>query len=189
MKKFILIFISFFFFITFVTAQKPKTTAVKPETKDISQKKKGNSTTIDSIIYTTRADSIIAFAKKYLGVKYCYGGTNAKSGFDCAGFVSFVYGHFRIRLPRTADAQELLGKAVKRKEAQPGDLIFFRGSNKRNKAVGHSGIVVENADGKLKFISATVSAGIHIDDLDEAYWKDRFVSIRRILINGKECDD
>jgi cell wall-associated NlpC family hydrolase len=185
MKKFILILISFFFFISFATAQKPKTNAVKPAAKAVSQKKKGDSTTVDTIVYVTRADSIIAFAKKYLGVKYCYGGTSSKTGFDCAGFVCYVYSQFGIKLPRTADAQELLGTAVKRKDARPGDLIFFKGSNKRNKAVGHSGIVVENAEGKIKFISSTVRAGIHIDDLDEAYWKERYVSIRKILVQEK----
>jgi cell wall-associated NlpC family hydrolase len=135
----------------------------------------------DTVAVLTKADSIIRFSKKYIGTKYCYGGENAKTGFDCAGFVCFVYKQYGIKLPRTADAQALLGCQVHRKEARPGDLIFFRGSNKRNKAVGHSGLVVENKDGNIRFISSTVNAGIHIDDLEEAYWKERFISIRRVI--------
>jgi hypothetical protein len=163
-------------------SQPKQNTPVKKTVEKVKVKERD-----DTAICLSRCDSIVAFSKKYIGVKYCYGGEDAKKGFDCAGFVMFVYRHFGIKLPRTADAQGLLGTHVKRKDAMPGDLIFFKGSNRKNKAIGHSGIVVDNKDGKIKFISSTLNAGIHIDDLDEAYWKDRFISIKRIVPEtGKE---
>ncbi len=135
-----------------------------------------------SLPLTNKADSIVAFAKKYIGVKYKYGGDNP-SGFDCSGFVCFVYKHNGVKLPRTADAQALLGKEVSVKNMRPGDLVYFKGSDKREKGIGHVGIVVENKNGKIKFISATVSSGIHLDDIDGPYWKERFVMGKRILIS------
>ncbi len=173
-SRFLFFVLLIFSFIQLHSQPKQKTPVKKAAEKKVKPQ-------VDTVTCLTTSDSIVAFSKKYLGIKYCYGGEDAKKGFDCAGFVAFVYRHYRIKLPRTADAQALLGVNIKRKDAIPGDLIFFKGSNKKNKAVGHSGIVVENKDGKLKFISSTVSAGIHIDDLDETYWKERFISIRRIV--------
>ncbi len=152
--------------------------AVKSEVK---AKKENDTKDSDTIILTNKADSIVAFAKKYLGIKYRYGGQDL-NGFDCAGFVCYVYSHHGITLPRTADAQSLLGKEVTRKSARAGDLVYFKGRNIRSKTIGHVGIVIENNNGQIKFISATVSSGIHIDDIDGPYWKERYVMVKRILL-------
>ncbi len=158
-------------------AQHKKTTTKKKNSKKTNQLKIKDANTA---VLGSKADSIVLFSKKYLGVKYKYGGQDAK-GFDCAGFVCFVYAHHGIKMPRTADAQALLGTIVTRANLQPGDLVFFKGREIKSKAVGHVGIVVENQAGKIKFISATVSSGIHIDDIDETYWKERYMLAKRIL--------
>lgn len=72
------------------------------------------------------------YAKNYLGVPYVYGGTSP-SGFDCSGFVQYVYSYFGINLPRVSYSQLNCGKAVQTEDLQVGDLLFFRGA-------GHVGI-------------------------------------------------
>jgi len=176
------LFILIFLFVT-GCAQHKNAVGHKKHQRKNSAVQTGNGKT-DSTVHhheLTKADSIVAFAKKFLGVKYKYGGETS-NGFDCAGFVCFVYGKYGVKLPRTADAQELLGKAVKRESIQTGDLVFFKGRNLNSKSIGHVGIVVENYGGKIRFISATVNSGIHIDDIDGTYWKERYVGAKRILI-------
>jgi peptidoglycan DL-endopeptidase CwlO len=78
---------------------------------------------------------VVAFARHYLGVRYSYGGTSPRSGFDCSGFTRFVYAHFGISLPHYTVSQFARGKRVSRAGLRPGDLVFFRG-------LGHVGIYV-----------------------------------------------
>ncbi|MBQ7035899.1 MAG: C40 family peptidase [Clostridia bacterium] len=80
----------------------------------------------------TAGENILAYAKNFLGVPYRYGGSSP-SGFDCSGFVKFVYGYFGVNLPRTSYSQMQSGYAVSTDALQPGDLLFFRGG-------GHVGI-------------------------------------------------
>lgn len=72
------------------------------------------------------ANNVIAYAKQFLGVPYVWGGTTP-SGFDCSGFVSYVYRSVGISLPRTSSAQQNVGKRIPLSQVQPGDLVF-RGS-------------------------------------------------------------
>ena len=78
------------------------------------------------------ADSVLAYAKNFLGVPYVYGGTTP-GGFDCSGFVKYVYANFGIDLPRVTYEQMKVGVAVSTDDLQAGDLLFFRGG-------GHVGI-------------------------------------------------
>lgn len=77
---------------------------------------------------------VTEYAKNYLGVPYVYGGTSP-SGFDCSGFVQYVYSHFGINLPRVTYSQVNCGEVVRTEDLQVGDLLFFRGA-------GHVGIYV-----------------------------------------------
>jgi len=69
-------------------------------------------------------EAVIAYASTFLGVPYVWGGTTP-AGFDCSGFVRYVYAHFDIRLPRVAADQQKVGTYVSREDLQPGDLVFF----------------------------------------------------------------
>ncbi len=160
---------------------KPKKQAKKTTAKIVKPAPDTTHRDTDTVVMRNKADSIVAEAKTYLGIRYRYGGEDT-NGFDCAGFVCYVFKHHGIKLPRTADAQALLGKEIDRQHIRPGDLVFFKGSNMRSNAIGHSGIAIENKDGKVLFISATVSAGIHIDSIDGPYWKERYVKAKRIII-------
>ena len=78
--------------------------------------------------------SIIKDAKANLGVKYVWGGTSPKSGWDCSGYTQYVYGKNGIKLPRTTSQQRYAGKEISLKDAKPGDLIWIP---------GHIGIISE----------------------------------------------
>jgi cell wall-associated NlpC family hydrolase len=93
---------------------------------------------------------IVRFARAYLGVRYSYGGTSPRSGFDCSGFTRFVYGHFGISLPHYSVAQFATGHRVSRGRLRPGDLVFFDG-------LGHVGLYI----GRGRFIHAP-HTGTHV---------------------------
>lgn len=76
---------------------------------------------------STTGDSVVAYAKQFIGVKYTYGGTSPSTGFDCSGFTSYVYKHFGISLPRTSGGQSGVGTAVSRANLVPGDLVIYNG--------------------------------------------------------------
>ena len=82
---------------------------------------------------------VVRFAKHLLGVPYRYGGTSPRSGFDCSGFVRYVYSHFGISLPHSSFADIVRGKSVARNDLLPGDLVFFDGD-------GHVGIYVGDGE-------------------------------------------
>lgn len=84
-------------------------------------------------------DKIIAYASNFLGTPYVWGGTTP-SGFDCSGFVQYVYRYFGISLGRTTYDQVDEGVAVSRNQLQPGDLVFFGSAS----APHHVGIYVGN---------------------------------------------
>lgn len=71
-----------------------------------------------------RAAGVLGIAQRYFGVRYRYGGTTP-SGFDCSGYVGYVFRQVGIRLPRTANAQMHAVKRISRSQARPGDLVFF----------------------------------------------------------------
>jgi cell wall-associated NlpC family hydrolase len=80
---------------------------------------------------------VVRFARRLLGVRYAYGGTSPRSGFDCSGFTRYVYAHFGIVLPHDSFAQFGLGRRVARGGLRPGDLLFFDGLGHVGLYVGH----------------------------------------------------
>lgn len=87
---------------------------------------------------------IVTEAESFEGTPYVWGGTSP-SGFDCSGLVQYVYGKFGISLPRTSEEQSQVGSAVPSlADAQPGDLLFFAGSDGTASAPGHVGIYIGN---------------------------------------------
>ena len=116
---------------------------------------------------------ILKTAAQYRGVRYVFGGTTP-SGFDCSGYVQFVFAKHGIRLTRTADTQAREGKFVSRKALRPGDLVFF---TTYEPGASHVGIYA----GNNKFWNATSSRGIMLSDLTDSYWGPRYYTARRIL--------
>ena len=121
-----------------------------------------------------KTDAIIKTAKKHIGTRYVFGGTTPK-GFDCSGFLQYVFKQNGYAIPRTADEQYLLGKRVKKRaELEPGDLVFF---STYEKGASHCGIYL----GKNQFIHVSSSKGVRIDSLDDSYWKPRWYGGKHIV--------
>lgn len=121
-----------------------------------------------------RADVII-YAKKYLGTIYHYAGSDPAIGFDCSGFVSFVFKNFDIDLPRGSREYKLLGISLKPEEFRVGDVLVFYGYKDHNR-IGHVGIICE-ADGmKSRFIhsSSGKAYGVTISELGSEMYTRRF---------------
>ena len=116
---------------------------------------------------------IIANSMNYIGVPYVFGGTSP-SGFDCSGYVRYVFASAGIYLPRTADAQYEIGMPVSRGELIPGDLVFF---STYDYGASHVGIYL----GDGSFINASSSRGVAIDSLYSGYWGSCYIGARRIL--------
>ena len=124
-------------------------------------------------------NNIITDAKKHLGLKYHYGGKTPK-GFDCSGFVSYVMNKNGVHVSGPSYSQENLGKKISSKQAQPGDLVFFRKT--RTGKVFHVAMVFENRGGKLTVIHSTSSRGVVIDKLYESsYWKTKYITLRNVI--------
>ncbi|MCM3743928.1 C40 family peptidase [Sporosarcina luteola] len=107
------------------------------------------------------------------GIRYVYGGTS-KSGFDCSGFVQFVFKQHGINLSRTSSGMYATGTKVAKSDLTVGDLVFF---NTGGKGVSHVGIYI----GDGKFAHASSSKGVKVDKLnDPHYWGKRYVGAKRI---------
>jgi cell wall-associated NlpC family hydrolase len=131
---------------------------------------------------STLADKIVAFAKTQIGVPYKYCSMTPEGGFDCSGFVNYVFDHFNVKVPRSSVEFTNIGKDVPLAQSKPGDVILFTGTNPHNRAVGHIGIIVANNNGDISFIQSTsgVAYGVVISKLDENYMA-RFVKVINIL--------
>lgn len=124
---------------------------------------------------------LVSFAKTLIGIPYKYASIDPTIGFDCSGFITFVFNHFDIEVPRSSIEFTNVGKEIMLKDAKEGDLILFTGTVSSIRTVGHMGIVTENAD-SLKFIHATSGRkyGVTISEFSNNY-KARFVKVIRIF--------
>lgn len=120
------------------------------------------------------ADEIIANAKKYIGVPYLWGGTTP-SGFDCSGYVQYIFRQSGITLPRTTTEQYKVGTYVSKANLQPGDLVFLQ--NTYREGISHVGIYIGNG----KMIHASSSKGIVISDLSSSYYTKHYYGARRVI--------
>ena len=135
-----------------------------------------------SLPVNPKADAIIAYAKTFLGVPYRYGGTTP-SGFDCSGFINYIFGNFGFSLVRTSYGLAELGETIKLSDIQPGDLMFFKGSNVNSTTVGHVALVIEVTPSTIKFIHSA-NGGVRIDNFKTEYYIRRYVKTKRLDYGG-----
>ena len=124
------------------------------------------------------ADQLIAIASEHLGTRYRSGGTKS-GGFDCSGLMCYTFSQLDFKLPRTSNEQSRTGKKIKKNQAQKGDLIFF--STNGRGTVNHVGMITEIVEDEIFFIHSSVSRGVIVSSVKEAYYAKRFVRINRVL--------
>lgn len=129
-------------------------------------------------IQKVQGKDIVSRAAKYKGVPYVFGGTTPK-GFDCSGYVQYVFKDCKAALPRLADEQALKGVFVTQRQLRPGDLVFF---TTYLPGASHVGIYA----GSGQFWSASSSKGVILSSLKDEYWKTRYYGARRVLVTNGE---
>ncbi len=123
-----------------------------------------NNTPKIPVVEDSLRTSLVTNAMKYIGVSYHYSQSN-ENGFDCSGYVKYVYGNFGYSLPRSSYDQYKQSRRLKANKARPGDLVFFV---TRGKKISHVGIYL----GNNKFIHAPGKGkSVSISNLDEVYYK------------------
>lgn len=153
------------------TADRQTTNNSNNKEQTTNNNKEQEATTTNS----SKGEEIVAYAKKFLGRKYVYGGSGPNT-FDCSGFTMYVYKHFGYSMGHSAVTQAGLGKYVSKSTLQPGDLVIFNDS--ANRSIGHVGIYV----GGGNFIHASSGSGkIIISSLSGSYYNTRYVTGRRII--------
>ena len=127
-------------------------------------------------------EAIVAFAESLIGTPYLYASTDPQKGFDCSGFITYVFNHFQIKVPRSSIDFTNVGKEIAVQDAKRGDIILFTGTDSTERFVGHMGIIVSNQNGELQFIhsSSGKAHGVVVTPLNE-YYKGRFVKVVRIF--------
>ncbi len=135
----------------------------------------GITITFLDIIANTMVNDVLASAMSLEGIKYKYGGASPNTGFDCSGFVNYVYNKAaNLKLPRTAKGISRYGQSVSKDDLAPGDLVFF---NTARRAFSHVGIYV----GDGNFIHAPSRGGhVRVESMQTGYWETRFNGAKRL---------
>ena len=126
------------------------------------------------------ADSILERGMSLIGTRYRFGGTNQSSGFDCSGFIGYLFREEAgLDLPRsTREMINVNAPLVARNKLKPGDLLFFATNGRRGR-VSHAGIYL--GDDQFIHSSSRRSGGVRIDSLGDSYWSKTFIEAKRAL--------
>ena len=127
---------------------------------------------------------LVDFAKNLLEVPYVYGTQDPKKGFDCSGFVNYVFKNFNITVPRSSSGFKNFGKKINVEDVKLGDVLVFNGYKDKT-IIGHLGIVCEANGLNSKFIHASSGKvmGVTISDLNSAHYSKRFNHAVDIIAN------
>jgi cell wall-associated NlpC family hydrolase len=143
---------------------------------DTSKVSRGDTVLRSASSTLSNATELLGYAKKYLDVRYVWGGTSP-NGFDCSGFVQFVYKHFGIKIDRVAHDQAKEGTYVNKSDLLPGDLVFFD-TNGGHNYINHVGMYI----GESKFIHASSGHGeVMITDISHGFYANTYMTARRII--------
>jgi cell wall-associated NlpC family hydrolase len=125
---------------------------------------------------------LVDFAKTLIAVPYKYASVDPKEGFDCSGYITYIFNHFNIAVPRSSVDFTNVGKKIEVENAKPGDLILFTGTDPSIRTVGHMGLIISNDNKELNFIHASSGKadGVVITPLND-YYNGRFVKVIRVF--------
>lgn len=132
-------------------------------------------------------DSVITYGKQYIGVPYKYGG-KSPSGFDCSGFVHYIFEPWGYNLPYSSKGYGEYGQEVDISQVRKGDFALFRGRSTSSTGIGHVALVVDvDENGNVYILHATIHKGITIDNIsNQEYYLKRYLTCRRMPV---KCDD
>lgn len=124
---------------------------------------------------------LIAFSKTLKGIPYKYASTDPAAGFDCSGFITYVFNHFNITVPRSSVGFTNEGRPVELGSSKPGDLILFTGTDSTIRTVGHMGIITHTGD-SIVFIHSTSGKAYGVTETTlNPYYMGRFMKVIRIF--------
>lgn len=128
-----------------------------------------------SASFSVNRSEVIEYAKSFIGKPYKYASADPAKGFDCSGFVHYVFKNYNIILPRGSKEYKSIGTALKPEEFRVGDVLVFYGYRDHSQ-IGHVGIICEANGMKSKFIHSTSGKayGVTISDLDSEIYTRRF---------------
>ncbi|ETZ23275.1 C40 family peptidase [Pedobacter sp. V48] len=132
---------------------------------------------------TTSPNRLLEFARSMLGIRYRSASSSPSKGFDCSGFVNYVFSNFGFKVPRSSREFATSGEAKQLEDAKIGDVILFTGTNSRSRTPGHVGIIYSIDGDEIKFIhsSSGKKRGVTITSLDDGFYKKRFIKVISIL--------
>ena len=124
---------------------------------------------------TNGIQKLISDALGLVGLRYHRGGTDAETGFDCSGFVGYLFKErLGLELPRTSGDISRTGEPVEKSQLEPGDLVFF---NTMRRAFSHVGIYL----GNNQFVHSPRSGrSVRVEDMTDRYWSKRYNGARRV---------
>lgn len=130
----------------------------------------------------TTPQELLAFAETIMGTPYKYGSIDPSQGFDCSGFITYVFGHFSIAVPRSSIGFTNAEREIDLTKAKPGDIILFTGTDSTIREAGHMGIITSAEDKNYQFIhsSSGKANGVTITPLNP-YYMGRFIKVIRVF--------
>lgn len=130
-------------------------------------------------------DEVIINASKYAGTPYRYGGKQPSTGFDCSGFISYIYDKTGLNAKGASYHQAKLGTYVGFSDLKPGDLVFFGNKSK----VSHVAMVFSVQNNSVKVIHSTKSRGVTIDDISYSnYWRKKYLFSKDLISLAEHSD-
>jgi len=128
-------------------------------------------------------DSVLDYGKTLIGHRYRYGGLSP-AGFDCSGFMKYIFRKYGITLPHCSREYAQIGEVIPKDSigiVHKGDFLLFKGRNSKSKRIGHVAIVIEVKENEILMIHSCCDKGVAIENyLTSAYYLNRLIEIRRM---------
>lgn len=152
----------------------PTTQPNSPTNKGITKK-----STV-RIKQTEKAPAIISLGRTLLGTRYQFGAAPypRSKRFDCSSYLQYIFGKSGVALPRTSRTQATVGKRIRQRDIEPGDVLFFRRPRYSDNRIGHCGVDIGNGRMLNTYSSPP---GVTITRWKDPYWLSRYITAREIL--------